>query len=215
MSVILSVGQSCLTRYADWQVMTPTESWKSSRTTCLPASLPACLSHIPWVQKSNYKLHICAVFIIIIITPFHLSIIIVAVIVWDYRCAADIAFQPPRSFSVTVCQSAAHFNRSAQSFPMSPSLLVTFYLFFSTFKSLFLLLCLSLTFLRALSKLSFILSHLEQRSPTFSPQTGLMLDNILTEWNSNKIHWYDRHRNLYFVCNFISGVGHHNTSNGE
>lgn len=43
MPVALSVGQACWERYTDWQVMTPTESWNSLRTNCLPFCQPARL----------------------------------------------------------------------------------------------------------------------------------------------------------------------------
>lgn len=63
MPVALSVGQACLERYADWQAITPTESWNSPRTRL--SAVLACLSQIPWVQELNYKCHINIVFIII------------------------------------------------------------------------------------------------------------------------------------------------------
>lgn len=124
------LAQACWGRYTDWQVMTPTESWNSPRlTACLPASRSACLYSIPRVQKSNYSRHINAVFIKITPIILLLTIIIVQIILAPYTSVYNS--QPSRCLSLTGSVSLLLVATGLpRVFPLSPSLPVTFLLFF-------------------------------------------------------------------------------------
>lgn len=100
--------------------MTPTESWNSPRTrrllACQPARPPACLPSLG-SESRHYNRHIVAVFIVITTLLLLLIIVVVEIILVPQTSHSNSVSASSPSFSVTICQSFAGCNRSAQGFP--------------------------------------------------------------------------------------------------
>lgn len=143
MPVNVFVGQTCWGRCADWQVMTPTETWNSLWTKLsayLPASQPA---HLPVSHPLGQEVepqpphHLCF---------YHNNhrLLIILVIVRSSLCHrhhTPTVFQPsrclPLSQSVSLLLIATVLPKV---FPLSPPLPITFLLFFNFFQSVTILL---------------------------------------------------------------------------